>query len=182
MDAIKAYWKQVLLAGAYLLGVMGTLLVSPDLFEDTGELSKMSRFVVIGILSLFWVPMLMFKSPRHMWRWWVMSAFCLVAAAASYAVAFYQLDMHSVPYTNSRTVTGDKLLPEMEKAIKEKYGFIPPIRILVEDGGGATDALFPVQELKHYRYIIILWYLATALFTSLFILSSAQAFVSKHGK
>lgn len=179
MGTIKRYWRTVLQSGAWLLGIMGTLLVSPDLYEDPGDLAKATRFVVIGVLTLFWVPMLLFKLRRHMWRWWTAAALFFVGSIVCFGLTYYQLDMHTVPYSGHRTVVGtpEELKPDVQEAYTKEQKPIPPMKDLVEEAAGNTEALFPPTLLKHHRYTIYLGYLLTALFTGLLILASGQAVI-----
>lgn len=183
MNAIKKHWKTVLQSAVWLLGLMGTLLVKPDLYEDTGDLAKMVRFIVVGILALFWVPMLLFKRRKHMWRWWTAASVFFVGAIGCFGVAFYQLDMHTVFYDGDRTVVGAKeeLLPEVIKGYDDAGQPLPSIELLVDEAAGHTEGLFEADLLKGYRYAIYLSYLLTALLTALLILSSGQAVVCLKG-
>jgi cytochrome b subunit of formate dehydrogenase len=181
MQRFKSHWLTLLATATWILTVTGTFLIQPPAFgrDQDANYQMLLRFLIAGLLALFFIPIRRNSGKKYERFWRVISAVAFISSLVLLVTYIVIYDQWSVSYADTRLTIGTHLLPSAQikwASLPHTLG-VPSMNntLMVLCFEGKTGDIWPIEEIRSHYVCFAILYLLENLFFALFIISAAKA-------
>ena len=174
---VSRQWRHLALAGAWLMGLVGSFLVPPP-FRDGLSIVHFSQFMVSALAGLIFLFVSRWNKKTHQWQWWGVSAALLILAFVGYFGDSYLRDQWIIACKKQSLIRGETYTEEAKqyrKNFKSREGVEISDQELLGDFLCDAEGVWLREEVLSRKYRIAILYVANAAVASLLLLSLTQA-------
>ena len=178
---IKDSWLGFIQVGIWLVTVLGTFVISPPLLSAGGssKMQGLTHFLVAGVTALVFIPLKRRSQKTDHSFWQRIAIFSFVSCCVLVFIYSWQYQQNTVHFYDEVLVKGQTMKLEalkQKEAVAKQLG-LPEIdeETFVKARQGKTQYIWPQQELESRYYLLLLFYLLSAITLLLFILSVTQS-------
>lgn len=181
MQGLRANWLTFAKTATWMLALLSTFLITPPLIRlaDESTIKPVVRFIIAALVALMFIPSQRYSSKTSYGAWLRLSVASFALAAITTVGYFLCVDNWCVDFYGKTLVVGSHMTREASERKKELAGKLRKPFIddetFIKSREGETQYIWPISEIRHHFYILVILYLCSALLLSFFIMSVSQA-------